>query len=317
MFVADSLLDGIETFPGIIAMLNDRRIGRWRNAVTKDFTAQEVLLTLKELAESGSVDAWRNSGGTAVSANLDSTCIVRLAREDPDCLWFRLTEKGREAMQAWDPPKTFEDMLIEYLRASDTQVVSLNSTYRWLSEQTNEDLPFAEFASLVSYMVDYDYARLRKWHDDDKDGQMARVSALPPNLEVEYATRESTDSGASADPLGYYLTLGDKGSLIQVEEKEPLAGIQDTSVLLEELVKRSPHLLPWFTERKTVRHIIVYGDSVTIGTGSMLDFVNKVRWGKGLPGIENVKIRHLVLDEAGTIVGDYYGVASSDPLSVT
>lgn len=316
MFVADMLMNGMETLPSIIDLLNDRRLGGWRNIVTRDFTIDDVRPALEELARSGLIDVWRDAAGgpVQVESEVDIAAVLAAANENTESLWFRLTTAGREAVETWEPPETFEDLLIEYVQSSSTEQGSLHSAYQWLNRQADQRLPFTEFADLIDYMLEYDYLRLWQSNNNGISRQgwegMVRLLAFPAHLNPDY--KAPKPAGEHPDPWGYFLTLGDGHT--PMPELKPLVEIADPSDLIKELTVRSPHLLPWFTEREVVRHIVITSSGgVTIGAGSVSEFRVKVRWGKGLSEVETDAVRHIVLDETGEVIGDYYGPALSDP----
>lgn len=316
MFVADTLMDGIETFSDMLTLLNHPGVGGWSNVMTRDVTVEEMLSLLEEVIRLGFVDVWRNDAGglIAIGSGVDVVDILASATEDKGSVWFHLTQKGREAVEAWEPPKTFKQFLIEYVQSSPASHTSLYSAYQWLNQHTDQRLNFAKFANLIDFMLQYDYLRLWQSGNSGNNSQdqadMVRVLAMPTNLNPGHKLPEAAD--AQTEPWGYFLTLGDAPT--SVPELEPLAQIADPKDLISELIERNPHLLSWFTEHKDVRHIVINRrNGVTIGVGSVSEFRAKVRWGKGLPEVENDEIRHIVLDETGNVVRDYYGPASSDP----
>lgn len=314
MFVADTLMDGWETLPFVIDLLNDRRFGGWRNIVTRDFTIEDVRPALEELARLGFIDVWRDAvgGPLPVEGEVDIAAILASPNKDTESLWFRLTTTGREAAEAWEPPKTFEDLLIEYVQSSPTPRSSLYSAYQWLNRQTDQRLPLTEFADLIDYMLEYDYLCLWQSGNNSQDQEeMVQVLSFPTDLNSDDVASTSSPSGAQTDPWGYFLTLGDAAT--PLPQQEPLANIADPLDLIKELTERRPNLLSWFTERNVVRHIVINANNgVTIGVGSVSEFRAMVRWGKGLPEVENDVVRHIVLDETGKIIGDYFGPASRD-----
>lgn len=318
MFVADTLMDGIESFSGIIAMLNDRRIGGWRNAVTHDFTIDDVRSALEELIRLGYLDMWRDDIGglVPVEGENDVAATLAYAKEDEGSLWFRLTTDGRQAVETWAFPEMWDRLLMKYVQSSPASPTSLHSAYNWLNQQIGQQLAFPEFASLIDYMSEYDYLCLWQSPNNSQDQEsMVQVAAMPSNLDAGYVMSEPT--GNRTDLPGYFLTLGDDSAKFLEPEPapEPLAEIADPLELLKKLTERDRDKLAWFTGRKAIRHIVVSDkNAVTLGIGSVAEFQAKMRWGKGLPEAEDFKARHIVLDETGKVIGDYYGPASFDPL---
>ncbi len=314
MFVADALMDGIETFPDIVALLNDRRLGGWRNAVYRDFTTEDVFAALDELISSGLIDMWSEdiSGLIPITGEAANIAELVAAKEGSRSVWFRLTVKGRQTVEYWNPPETFDQLLTGYLERSPASPTSLYSAYQWLSEQLGQHLTFSEFARLIDYMLEYNYLHL--WRSDGGNhdqGDRVFVPMLPSNLDAGHKVSEHADF--RADPRSYFLTLGEEPALPL--KQEHLADILDPSELVEKLIERDPDKRAWFTERKAVRHVVVDDkDTVTIGIGSVSEFRAKIRWGKGLPEMGNQKIRHIILDETGKVISDYHGPAASDPL---
>src|SRR5437667_10565644 len=95
MFVADMLMDGIETLPSILEMLNNRRFGGLRNAVTQDFFWDDVLLAIVELVRLEWVTLWHDNGDL-IEVNPDPADLLRSTQESSKCLWSKLTVEGRK-----------------------------------------------------------------------------------------------------------------------------------------------------------------------------------------------------------------------------
>jgi hypothetical protein len=310
MFVADMLMDGHDTLGGILDLLNDRSIISWRDTVTRDFTWVDVVSAVEELLRDGLVDIWRDDHGLVEVEN-HSEAVLRSAEEGSERLWVRLTPEGRRAVEEWEKPTTMDAVLVQHLNALVPTSVSLHAAYRLLSEFMEQRLPSTEFADLIGSMLERGDLRLGQ---AQADGHLEPIPRLPADIGDALATFEPAEE--QADPLGYYLTLGDLPPPAAPEpERESLIDIAHPKVLLEKLIKQDPDRQRWFIERKAVRHIVIgEGDSVTIGIGLVSEFRAGTRWSRGLPESEQGNIRHIVLNEEGEVVGDYFGPASLDPL---
>ncbi len=104
MFIVDVMRHGeIEQVSGILQLLNSRSCIGWRIFWPRDFTAEEVVATLEHLLQKGMVhllihDERRRELVDATPESVD-------LRAEWPTLWFRLTPKGREAWESWEPPK--------------------------------------------------------------------------------------------------------------------------------------------------------------------------------------------------------------------
>lgn len=308
MFVADMLMDGHESLPNILDFLNDRGPLGWRNAITRDFTWEDVVSGVAELLKEELADLWLDEAGF-VEVETDREAVLRSAEEGSERLWVRLTTEGRRAVEEWEPPTKMDEVLIEHLNALAPTPVSLYAAYRLLSEFVKQRLPFTDFAGVINPLLGWDDIRL--WQAQH-DGHLEPVPRLPADIGRAYETFESANE--HGDPLGYHLTPGEPSPPPE-PEREPLIDIADPRVLLDKLIEQDPDRQRWFIERQAVRHIVIgEGDSVTMGIGSVSDFRARARWSKGLPESEQGVVRHIVLDEQGEVIGDYSGPASLDPL---
>lgn len=216
MFMVDVLRYGRETPSGIVTLLNDRGSVGWRNFVTLDFTVQIVMPVLRELIWQGLVQvvpediapgefhAW--SDGADLEKNLDH-------------LWVRLTEKGRQALDEWDPPKSLEDYAVEAVKIAPTQSV------------------------------------------------------------------------------------------------ETIAQIADPMAVLQKIVEMYPGYESWVTKMSCVRHFLIDTENrIYASRERVWENVARHRLDRGLSDIGEAIVRHIVLDPADKVAGDYFGPASLDPL---
>ncbi len=314
MFVLLALADGIETLANVLELLNDRWVS-WRNTRTSNVSMMELLPSIREAIRLGLVDLWHPDGSgelSPMSSGVDA--MLTVARTDPDAVWFRLTTKGRQVVEAWELPKGFDKLLFEDIASIPSGIISLDAAYHLLSQHADSRLDYAEFADLINALVKFD--RVRLWHSSstkpDKTS-MTPVPALPPELYSDQAPTELANK--EMDYPGYFLTLGKKAPSSQMTE--PLAHIPDPVILLAKLKERSPYLLEDFADRKGLLHVIVdERNSISVGIRPMREFMERMRWSRGLPGLDNLIIRHITIDETGRIIGDYFGPASSDTLGM-
>lgn len=100
MFILDVLRhDDIENLDSILKLLNNPGCIGWRVFWPDDFVAAEVLPQLCVLAAEGKVQALRETGRGDEFEPIAAGQIVADER-----IWFSLTDVGREAWDAWDPP---------------------------------------------------------------------------------------------------------------------------------------------------------------------------------------------------------------------
>jgi len=206
--------------------------------------------------------------------------------------------------------------LIEHLQSLSNPFIPLSAAYLWLNQFTGQHLQFTEYKDLISYMLEYDYIRLwqtQGWRQSQEKTLLGavRLSLLPHDLDDTYTASNPADNQRGSN--NYLLSLG-AGSDPR-PEREPLAAISDPSTMLEKLIEYYPNLRHWFTRSEKVRHIVIdERNGVTLGVGSVSKFRADKQWSKGLDWREDEKIRHIVLDNMGRIVGDYYGPIMLDPL---
>lgn len=322
MFVASTLLEGWEDIVNIMGYLNYRGFLPWRNAVLRDFTLDDVLPALEALVRSGHVDLWLDWGNTP-GTEADISALATPAGATDESMLFRLTIEGRKVVEAWEGPELLDMLLLKHVQASSNASASLYSAYQSLWQHTKQQLPLTEFAELLNFMLESDELRLWKSDNSTQNGDVIQIpvfspdshdsSKLPASLEL-FAPSEDQVELAS-----YFLTLEDRGIQIlnppQKQEQERLIDIADPAVLLKKIIERDPSGKEWFVARKAVRHVVVdENGGLTIGVGSVAEFVAKVRWGKGLPEDDARLVRHIVIDENDNVIGHYYGPASSDSL---
>ena len=327
MYVADMLSNDSEAIPTIIGMMNSRS-GGWRNSVTCDFTAEDVILALDQLVKHGLVEPIpRDMTAGWINESIDESDLPEDVRQQ----WFRLTLKGRQALDVWEPPKSLEDRLIELVQ---TASMPLYTAYHRLMEHIGEDYSFEEFSQLVNHMLENETIQLSQTlHTPDKltvspdlegsgDSEI-QVNKVPGDLGKRYADIGQKES--TVDVFGYILTIGPAANQ-PLQPFESIAQIPNPVDVLEKIVQYSFILGPWVRERGSVRHFVINEENGITARKvipevkpeyeeSMLEAMARRRLNRGMPGIERVIIRHIVVDAENQIIGDYYGLAITDPLA--
>jgi len=100
MFVLDVLKYDIEQIGSILNLLNDDTGIGWRPLWARPFETPEVTRWLVELAEEGRVEVCHEQDGYLVPVSE----VPVLAENTVGAYWFRLTTRGEEALERWDPP---------------------------------------------------------------------------------------------------------------------------------------------------------------------------------------------------------------------
>lgn len=102
MFVLDVLRYDIEQLDSIVKLLNDDSCVGWRMFWPRDFTAADVMDALPGLIAEKRVDVFElsNDGGELVPVDMSRLNLKGKAAS----YWFLLTERGRAAWDAWEPP---------------------------------------------------------------------------------------------------------------------------------------------------------------------------------------------------------------------
>jgi hypothetical protein len=300
MFVGTVLRYGSSTTIGIVARLNNRGSIGWRNFVTRDFTETDVVSALEVLSTRGFVA----SDGTK-ACNVVPVAVGQVTDfQESSGQLFRLTREGRDEVEKWEPPKSLEDLLIERVQESPS---SFHSLYRWLRDQIDEELPFAEFVQLVDEMLDQDYLHLLQ----TTSHETMRVPRVP---EVMWEHQADIEHNKEAHlTSNYILTLGPMASS-PLEVPIQLAETPDPQLLLEKIQHLYPDLRNWFGKHVT-RHIMIDEENiVTVGVDTRLDSVAQYRYDRGLPGLEELVVRDILLDPDGIVIADYHGPILEDPL---
>lgn len=99
-FVLDSLANDIESLQDVLRILNSPTELGWRDQHPNEFLTEEVVPAMFECIRSGDVEACvLDEDGQLVDAG--EGVIPAGAIES---VWFRLTQQGRAALNAWTPP---------------------------------------------------------------------------------------------------------------------------------------------------------------------------------------------------------------------
>jgi len=101
MFVLDVLQYDIEPIESILNLLNDDGCIGWRHRWPADFSAQDVLPALKDLAKQQLVDIYEKNEDDSELVPVDRTKIDIDSRGNE--YWFLLTKAGREMWEEWEP----------------------------------------------------------------------------------------------------------------------------------------------------------------------------------------------------------------------
>jgi hypothetical protein len=105
MFVLDVLRYDVEQVVNILALLNSDGCIGWRAFWARDFTEQDVVPVLRELASNGLVEVLSETDQAELRPAVGT---IELGGDTK--LWFAITDKGRRAWEAWeDPPVLPED----------------------------------------------------------------------------------------------------------------------------------------------------------------------------------------------------------------
>lgn len=99
-FVLDALSVDVESFEQVLEMLNTPEFLGWLEEHGHPFTRQEVLAALLHGIQNGDVEACASPSDGAPAEGLG---LHRVPPGPPDEAWFRLSDRGRGALEAWDP----------------------------------------------------------------------------------------------------------------------------------------------------------------------------------------------------------------------
>lgn len=99
-FVLDSLSVDVESFEQALEMLNTPEFLGWLEEHGQPFTRGEVLAALLHGIQTGDIEACVAAGDGRPAEGLGPH---RVPPGPPDEAWFRLTDRGRGALEAWDP----------------------------------------------------------------------------------------------------------------------------------------------------------------------------------------------------------------------
>ncbi len=112
LFVADTLSDDCESIPLILNMLNFRW-GRPRVFMKRDFVLDDVTQALDRLVKHDLVASLPlETAGKRHNEAIEECELSGKVKGQ----WFRLTPKGRQALDAWLLPKDIEDHITELVR---------------------------------------------------------------------------------------------------------------------------------------------------------------------------------------------------------
>jgi hypothetical protein len=326
LFVAEVLRYGSESVPLILDLLNERSSVGWRNYVTQDFTEEDVITALDTLIMLGLVEPFYVEPFTSRFRRATDEELAHL-REDLDRYLFRLTRKGRqivdvavEDVTGTQVPISLEDRLIDLVEHTPA---SLDVAYQWLNEQIGEPISFDEFSNLVNAVLDAEYIQL--WQSTNDRGSSAADASQVLLGEIPHNVRErhmkSGDDVTDVEVSRYILAKGPRPRWPEPEPpKVVLARIEDPKDLLAAMVEQHSYLQEWLDRTGKTRHFIILEDNgvhVSLGPGpdeSIRERLSAFLIDRGLPGVEEMTIRHIVIDADNVVIGDYFGPAPLDPL---
>jgi hypothetical protein len=326
LFVGEVLRYGSESVPIILDLLNERSSVGWRNYVTRDFTEEDVFSALDTLMMFGLVEPFYVEPLTSRFRRATGEELAHL-REDLDRYLFRLTRKGRQIVDVavqdvtgTQVPVSLEDRLIDLVEHTPA---SLDAAYQWLIEQIGERISFDEFSNLVNSVLDAEYIQLLQSSDDRgssaADASQVLLSEIPHDIRER--RMESDDEDAGVEVSRYFLAKGPRPRWPEPEPpKAALARIEDPKDVFAAMVEQHSYLQEWLDRTGKTRHFVIFEDngvhvSLELGPGdSIRERMSGILIDQGLPGMEELTIRHIVIDADNVVIGDYFGPAPLDPL---
>lgn len=101
MYVLDALANDLEALDDILRILNSPSELGWRDQHPDLFTADEIVPAIIRGVRSGNIEACVYSASEKGLVGLGEGV---LSSDSADETWFRLTQRGRLVLSAWNPP---------------------------------------------------------------------------------------------------------------------------------------------------------------------------------------------------------------------